>query len=353
MSLIIPVTGESTDPYVLPDSPASSGYAPHQFIRFSAIPIPVGMADFVLTAIIALLAGALLLFKGADFFVDGAEGLALHFNVSPTTIGLTVVAFGTSLPEFLVSMEATLTGSPGIAMGNVVGSNIANIGLILGLSVAIAPTIILVTPAHSELKRISYLMLSGTFLFALLSLRGMFDYISGIILLIGFAAVLALLWRGRTVLELRERPRGTRPILLTVGGLGMVVLGADLLLLGAEEIAVQFGIPSMVIGLSIVAIGTSLPELTTSLVAILRGSHGISIGNILGSNIFNILFILGSAALVGPIPSPSFVNTLVLIGFSLALLPFLFWHSSFVRIWGAGLCVLYILYLISVYAVMG
>ncbi|MDD1678028.1 MAG: sodium:calcium antiporter, partial [Methanomicrobiales archaeon] len=141
------------------------------------------MVEFVLPAAVALLTGALLLFKGADFFVDGAEGIALHYNVSPTTIGLTVVAFGTSLPEFLVSLEATLTGSPGIAMGNVVGSNIANIGLILGLSVALAPSIIQVTPSHGELQRIAYLMLSGTFLYALLSLRGMFDYISGFILL--------------------------------------------------------------------------------------------------------------------------------------------------------------------------
>jgi cation:H+ antiporter len=311
------------------------------------------MAEFILTAVIALLAGALLLFKGADFFVEGAEGIALHYNVSPTTIGLTVVAFGTSLPEFLVSLEAALSGNPGIAMGNVVGSNIANIGLILGLSAALAPKIIQATPSHGELHRIAFLMLSGTFLYALLSLRGFFDYLSGVVLLIGFAAVLTLLWRGRTVMELRERPRGKQPILLTVIGLGMVILGADLLLLGAEEIAVQFGIPPIVIGLSIVAIGTSLPELATSLVAILRGSHAISIGNILGSNIFNIMFILGSASLTGTIPSPPPANTLILIGFSLALLPFLFRHSRFVRVWGAGLFILYLVYLVAVYVVIG
>jgi cation:H+ antiporter len=311
------------------------------------------MVEFILSGAVALIAGTLLLFKGADFFVDGAEGIALHYNVSPTTIGLTVVAFGTSLPELLVSLEATLTGSPGIAMGNVVGSNIANIGLILGLSAALAPGIIHATPSHGELHRITFLMLSGTLLYALLSLRGSFDYISGIILLISFAGILALLWRGRTVVELRERPRGKRPIILTLVGLGMVIVGADLLLLGAEEIAVQFGIPSLVIGLSVVAVGTSLPELATSLVAILRGSHGISIGNILGSNIFNLLFILGSASLVRTIPSPPPANTLVLIGFSLALLPFLFRHSRFVRIWGAGLFVLYLVYLVAVYMVIG
>jgi cation:H+ antiporter len=310
------------------------------------------MVEFVFTAVIAFLTGALLLFKGADFFVDGAEGIALHYNVSPTTIGLTVVAFGTSLPEFLVSLEATISGNPSIAIGNVVGSNIANVGLILGLAAALAPKIIQVTPSHGELHRITFLMLSGTFLYALLSLRGEFDYISGLILLVGFVAVLTLLWRGRTVVELRERPRGRWPLLFTVGGLGMVILGADLLLLGAEEIAVQFGIPSIVIGLSIVAIGTSLPELATSLVAIVKGSHGISIGNILGSNIFNLLFILGSASLAGTIPSPPPANTLVLLGFSLALLPLLFRHSRFVRIWGAGLFILYLVYLVAVYAVM-
>ncbi|MDD1678183.1 MAG: sodium:calcium antiporter, partial [Methanomicrobiales archaeon] len=206
-----------------------------------------------------------------------------------------------------------------------------------------------VTPSHGELQRIAYLMLSGTFLYALLSLRGMFDYISGFILLVGFATILALLWRGRVVMELRERPRGRRPILLAVVGLGMVILGADLLLLGAEEIAVQFGIPSIVIGLSVVAVGTSLPELATSLVAILRGSHGISIGNILGSNIFNLLFILGSASLAGTIPSPTFTTTLVLIGFSLALFPFLFRQSRFVRWWGVGLCILYLFYMAAIY----
>jgi cation:H+ antiporter len=310
------------------------------------------MVEFLLGAVVALAAGALLLFKGADLFVDGAEDIALHYNVSPTTVGLTVVAFGTSLPEFLVSIEATLAGNPGIAMGNVVGSNIANIGLILGLSVALAPAIVRGTPSHGELHRITILMLLGTFLYAALSLRGFFDYLSAVVLLIAFVAVLVLLWRGRTVVELRERPRERQPFLTTVIGLGMVILGADLLLFGAEEIAVQFGIPSVVIGLSIVAIGTSLPELATSLIAIFKGSHGISIGNILGSNIFNLLFILGSASLVGTIPSPPVANTLILIGFSLALLPFLFRHLKFVRIWGAGLFILYLVYLVAVYSVI-
>jgi cation:H+ antiporter len=318
-----------------------------------AIHIPEVMVEFILGAVIALAAGALLLFKGADFFVDGAEGIALHYNVSPTTIGLTVVAFGTSLPEFLVSLEATLTGNPSIAIGNVVGSNIANIGLILGLSAAFAPAIIRGSPSLAELHRTTILMIIGTFLYALLSLRGFFDYISGVILLTTFVGVLVLLWRGRTLVELRERPRGRQPFLITVVGLGMVFLGANLLLIGAEEIATQFGIPSVVIGLSLVAIGTSLPELATSLVAILKGSHGITIGNILGSNIFNLLFILGSASLAGTIPSPPSANTLVLIGFSLALLPFLFRHSKFIRMWGAGLFILYVIYLVAVYSVIG
>ncbi len=318
-----------------------------------AIHISEGMLEIVLGAIIALAAGALLLFKGADFFVEGAEGIALHYNVSPTTIGLTVVAFGTSLPEFLVSVEATLSGNPGFAIGNVVGSNIANIGLILGFSAAFAPAILRDSPSPGEIHRTTLLMLGGTALYALLSLRGYFDYISGIILLIAFAGVLVLLWRGRTVLELRERPRGKRPFLITVVGLGMVILGANLLLMGAEEIAVQFGIPSVVIGLSIVAIGTSLPEFATSLVATLKGSHGITVGNILGSNIFNILFILGSASIAGIVPSPPLANTVILIGFSLALLPFLFGHSRFIRAWGAGLFVLYLAYLVAVYSVIG
>jgi cation:H+ antiporter len=306
----------------------------------------------VLTAVVAVVAGALLLFKGADFFVDGAEGIALHYNISPTTIGLTVVAFGTSLPEFLVSLEATLSGNPGIAMGNVVGSNIANIGLILGLSAVLAPAVIRDTPARGELYRITLFMISATFLFALLTLRGVFDYISGVILLIAFVGIMLLLWRGRTVLELRERPRGRQPVLVTALGLGMVILGANLLLLGAEEIAVRFGIPSIVIGLTIVAMGTSLPELATSMVAALKGSHGISIGNIVGSNIFNLLFILGSASLVGALPSSNPVNTLVLIGFSFAILPFLFRASKFNRVWGTVVFILYWIYLLLVYSVI-
>jgi cation:H+ antiporter len=140
---------------------------------------------------------------------------------------------------------------------------------------------------------------------------------------------------------------------MTLVGLGMVILGADLLLAGAEEIALQFGIPSVVIGLSIVAIGTSLPELATSLIAILKGSHGISIGNILGSNIFNILFILGSASLAGTLPSPPPTDTLVLVGFSLALLPLLFRHARYIRIWGGALFLLYLVYIAAVYSVIG
>lgn len=285
--------------------------------------------------------------------MEGAEGLALRFNVSPTTIGLTVVAFGTSLPELLVSLEATLNGNSGIAIGNVVGSNIANIGLILGLSVAIAPTVLEDVPSHHELRRTMYLMFFATALFALLSLRGTFDLIAGIILLAGFVTALLLLLRGRSILELRERPRGKLPILLTIMGLGGVILGADLLLLGAEEIALIFEIPSLVIGLSLVAIGTSLPELATSLIAILKGSHGISMGNLLGSNLFNLLFILGSASLAGDIPATNLNSTLILIGFSLATLPFIYRPSRFNRVLGILLFLAYIGYMVGIYAAMG
>ncbi len=252
-----------------------------------------------------------------------------------------------------MSLEATISGNPGIAMGNIVGSNIANIGLILGLSAAIAPEVIRKTPSHGELHRTGVLMLLGTFLYALLSIRGYFDYLSGVFLLAAFAGVMVLLWRGRTVVELPERPRKTHPVLLTLAGLGMVILGADLLLVGAEEIALKFGIPSVVIGLSIVAVGTSLPELATSLIAILKGSHGISIGNILGSNIFNILFILGSASLAGTLPSPPPTDTLILLGFSLALFPLVFRHARHIRIWGATLFLLYLAYIAAIFSVIG
>ena len=303
----------------------------------------------MLGSLITFLAGVLLLFKGADLFVEGGEGLALRYNISPTIIGLTVVAFGTSLPELLVSVEAVLTGTPGIASGNVVGSNIANIGLILGLSAILAPAMMEGIQSRHELHRTAVLMLLATLLYGILSLRSVFDRISGIIFLCSFLLVMIVLWRSRTLLELRESPEGDRPILFTLIGLGGVILGAHFLLMGAVAIAELFQIPTVVIGLSMVAVGTSLPELATSIIALARGSHGISIGNILGSNLFNLLFILGSASLVGDVPPTDVSITLILVIFSLGMIPLVLPPRRWTRVWGGFLFILYFLYLFLLY----
>lgn len=300
----------------------------------------------IVTAIM-LVVGIALLVKGADLFVSGGSGLALRHNISPALIGSTIIAFGTSLPELVVSTDAAATGNTGIALGNVIGSNIANIALILAICTLIRPGMVAASgTSRTALIRHTALMLGATAAFALLALRGTLDALAGIIFLILFLIILFVLLRERReegAVDIRSR--GRADILYIILGLVGVIIGARLVVDGAVALAEAFAIPAFVIGVSIVAVGTSLPELATSLVAAIRNEGAISVGNILGSNIFNLLLVLGVSLLLAPVAIGSWGDIIAVVLFTVAILPLLFARPSVVRVWSIVLLVGYAAYI--------
>lgn len=257
-----------------------------------------------------LTAGLVLLVAGAEALVRGASNLAARFGVSPLIIGLTVVAFGTSAPETAVSIQASLEGSGDIAVGNVIGSNIANILLILGLSALVAPLLV-----SRQLVRLDVpVMIGAGVLTFLLAWNGSVSRLDGMVLL----AFLLLYTLFLIILSKRDRKLAatleaveappvdgdSRPfgwlvqLLLIVLGLGLLVLGSNLLIEGAVALARALGLSELVIGLTVIAVGTSMPELATSLLAVYRGERDIAVGNVVGSCIFNLLLVLGAGAVV-------------------------------------------------------
>ncbi|MFM7336607.1 MAG: calcium/sodium antiporter [Tabrizicola sp.] len=247
--------------------------------------------------------GLVILVAGGEFLVRGASAIARAFHLSPLLIGLTIVGFGTSAPELIVSLQAALEGQPGIAIGNVLGSNIGNILLILGISALIAPLII---PGRKLWRDLGFMLLATATIWVML-LDGQVTRLDGLILLAGLAAFLVT-----AVIAGQGHPPepghetfgpNWRPWVMTGAGLLLLVIGARFLVDSATTIARDFGISEAVIGLTIVAIGTSLPELATSVIAAYRKQTEISVGNIVGSNIFNIFGILGLTALIAPIPA--------------------------------------------------
>lgn len=246
--------------------------------------------------------GLVALFAGGEFLVRGAVGIARRFGVPPLIIGLTIVGFGTSMPELLVSVQAALSGTPAIAVGNVVGSNIANVLLILALAATIAP--VAVRP-EAMIRDFAAMILATAAAWALMW-TGEIGRPAGFALM---AALAAYLWISLRSGETPDEPHDAEPppplwkSALAIGsGLAALVLGAQLLVDSASEIARGFGISEAVIGLTVVAIGTSLPELATSVVAAIRRHSEIAFGNVIGSNIFNILGILGATAAIHPVP---------------------------------------------------
>lgn len=245
--------------------------------------------------------GLIGLFFGGEFLVRGASSIARTYRISPMVIGLTIVGFGTSAPELLVSVQAALAGQPAIAIGNVLGSNIANILLILGISAVIAP---LILPLRKLWRDLGFMLLATAVIWAML-LDGNVTRLDGVLLLAGLIIFLAVAF-----LTGKAEPDDSLPLppvwraaLMTLGGLVVLVIGARLLVDSATTIARTYGISEAVIGLTIVAVGTSLPELATSVVAALRKQTEIAVGNIVGSNIFNIFGILGLTAVIAPIPA--------------------------------------------------
>lgn len=292
--------------------------------------------DLVGVDLLAVAAGLVLLTLSADALVNGAVKLGLKLRVPPMAVALTVVAAGTSLPELVVSARAALRGSPDIALGNVVGSNIVNIGVILGLS-----ALLRVLPVESAtLRRDAPWMLGSALLALPLVADGHLGRLEGLLLVGGFLTWTAILWRaalsGEASVELPEGGAASwsHILLRLAGGVIGLALGAELLVDGATTMARQFGVSERVIGLTLVAMGTSLPELATSVAAALRGRADVAVGNVVGSNIFNLLGILGLTCLIHPItvdPALARVDVLWMIGLSALLLPLMWTGRRVVR----------------------
>ncbi|KEJ88740.1 calcium/sodium antiporter [Sulfitobacter donghicola] len=309
--------------------------------------------------------GLLILLLAGDALVKGAVNLSLRIGIPALIVSLTIVAFGTSAPELLISIKAVLDDVPGIALGNVVGSNTANVLLVLGVPALLA------TMHTSECNtRKSYNhMISATLLFIALAYRGVFDWIAALALLAALGAMLfdaasdALAHQkdgaacaGSEEDDLEgvdpDMPTWRIGLFLILGMIGLP-LGAGLLVDNATIIAKEFGVSDTVIGLTLVAIGTSLPELATTVMAALRRQADVALGNVIGSNMFNLLAIIGVASLVGPIHvDPEFLqfDLWVMLGASLLLVPFVYLKQNLTRLWGIVLTVLYATYLFVVLA---
>jgi len=263
----------------------------------------------MLLALVAIVGGLGVLVWSADRFIDGAAGTATHLGMPPLVIGMVIVGFGTSAPEMVVSAFAALDGSPNLALGNALGSNIANVGLILGLTALIAPISV-----HSAIIRreLPLLLVIGA-LVGLLLWNGSLTRIESLLLLTGFLTLIgwtlfnALGARGDAFeteinQELTEHPMPLKSALLwLLVGLLLLIASSRVLVWGSVTVAQTLGVSDLVIGLTIVAIGTSLPELAASLIAVRKGEHDIAIGNVVGSNMFNLLAVIGIAGTITPI----------------------------------------------------
>lgn len=255
----------------------------------------------ILVSLFMLIIGFVLLVKGADWFVDGASSIASRFGIPQLVIGLTIVAMGTSFPEAAVSITAALKGSAGITVGNIVGSNILNVAIILGIASVIVP----IRVQKSTIKKELPFTMLITILLIVLGLNGTVSRFDGILLWIAFLAYLYYVFQmSKNKKSDEEAPHLSLPksLIFVAIGLACIIFGSDLAVDGATNLARIFGMSERFIGLTIVALGTSLPELVTSVSAARKGNADIAIGNIVGSNIFNILFVVGTSALIIPVP---------------------------------------------------
>jgi cation:H+ antiporter len=288
------------------------------------------LANIVLADVGLVIAGLVLLIWGADRFVFGAAASARNLGIAPLLIGLTVVAFATSAPEILVSVVASMQGQPGLAFGNAIGSNIVNIGLVLGLTAVVRP----IPLESATLRREMPALLAVSLLTVSLFLDTRLSRPDGIVMLTGLAIV--MIWFVRLGIrsavndpikmdyeaEIPDNVSNKVAILWLVIGLGTLLVGAEWLVDGATSVATSIGVSDVVIGITIVAFGTSVPELAVSLVSALRGEYGLAIGNIVGSNIFNLLAVIGVAATIQPstvAPSVLSLHIFVMVAFTLVL----------------------------------
>ncbi len=325
------------------------------------LPGPIAFMTGLPIAIVFMLIGILLLIKGGNWTVDGAVYVARRFGISPLVVGFTIVAFGTSLPELVISVLAQFEGSTGIALGNVLGSNIANILLVIGVSAVLVP---LVSDAPAIKKDIVMMLLATAILAALLVYGEINRAIGGlmVVLLIGYVFYqYRMTKKGEMPAEEPDEldAEFSKPIIaygFILLGLICVAVGAEFLVTGAQASATFIGVPEAVIGLSIIALGTSLPELSTCIIAVRKGHSGIVLGNIIGSNVFNILMILGVTVLVKPIVAGSFERQLV--DFDIWLVVFtavvfaalLLYFKRITRVTGIVFCAAYVVYNVYIYA---
>lgn len=307
----------------------------------------------LLQSLLAMGGGVLLLLAGAEALVRGASALALRLGITPLVVGLTVVAIGTSSPELVVSVQAALAGQGGVALGNVVGSNIANLALIVGLATVLTPMTIDPKLVRHDMP----VMLVSMAILVVFLLDGALERWEGGVLLVG-----AVLYTVEGIATSRREVRAARAaqvlpeveaalveanagfkrhILFVVGGVALLVYGAELLLDGAVSLATRLGVSEAVVGLTLVALGTSLPELATTVVAARRGEGEIALGNAVGSNIFNVFSVLGPAALAAPIAAVGVGADVlgIMVGVSLLTLLFLVTGGR-TRRWEGGVLLL-------------
>ncbi len=314
--------------------------------------------DPLVNFVIYMVCGLVLLVWGAERFVHGAAASARNMGIAPLLIGLTVVAFATSAPEILVSAVAALRGEPTLAIGNAIGSNIVNIGLVLGMTALIKP----IKLESATLRREMPALLAVSLLTVSLFLDTHLSRIDGIVMLTGL--VIVMIWLAR----LGSRSAANDPIkrdyeaeiptdvsmkmaiTWTVVGLVTLLIGAEWLVTGAIGIAQNLGVSEVVIGITIVALGTSLPELTVSIVSALKGEYGLAIGNIVGSNIFNLLAVIGIAATIEPAalaPSVLSLHIFVMVAFTLVLFAMTYDYdgkAKLSRMEGIALLIAYVAY---------
>lgn len=315
--------------------------------------------EILVLAIGALGLGMYLLFKGGNWTIDAAVYIANKFGISPLVIGFTIVAFGTSLPELLVSVNANLAGSPGIAIGNVIGSNIANILLVVGVTAFFAT---LISIPREILRDIVMMLLSSTLMMAFMFHGSISTMAGGIMIAVLLTYVLwqyRMASKGKIEVEEIDAPdykHFWHGIAFLVLGLAAISLGAEFLVRGAKVSAGIIGVPEDVIGLSVIALGTSLPELSTCVAAALKRQSDIVIGNILGSNVFNVLMIVGATALIKPIddsaiaPQVLTLDIWVMLGVAVLFSLILLTYKKINKVIGTVFVAGYVFYIGLIYA---
>lgn len=300
---------------------------------------------------VVLIAGMLLLVKGADYFVDGSASVAKILKVPSLIIGLTIVALGTSLPEASVSITASIAGNNELALSNIIGSNIFNTLVVVGCSAMIAPFIM----DRDIIKRDLIINLIVSVSLCLFIFDGILGRMDGVLLLIGLVTFMMLLIRSVMRYDVEEEIGESfsisKSIILIVIGVVAIILGGNFVVNGASDIARQWGMSETLIGLTIVSIGTSLPELVTSVVAARKGESSLSLGNAIGSNILNVLFILGISGTLTPIAaiSENIIDVAVLIGIAVFILILSRFNDKMTRTKAAifiGLYAIYMIYII-------